>query len=537
MQQLHFVELDEDGRLVLSAEDGTRYAVPVDDRLRAALRPRPTSATPDRSSAAVTLREVQSMIRAGQTVEEVASFAGWEVDRVRRYEGPVLAEREHVIGLAQRAAVRAQGRTDGSHTLGPRVEERLQRRDVDLSGVTWDAARSTAHGPWTVQVIFTAGGRERRGAWHYDLHTRGLEALDDEARWLSEDEQALPGGLAGHPLLGSGHGEDEVAADLMATMRERRQRRSRRPRRATEPVGDPGQVTGHVPGQQAMPPEVLPLEDLAYDPDTMGDPPAAHPGGAAPESPAPLTDPSKDAAEGQTDQGIPADPTGEAADDGAAGDGAAADGAAGEEAVPEDGAADAGAAEPPARGGKAAPRKRPERGQRRRLRLPKLPDPVDPPITDEQDGHETYARLRDAGEVSFDEFFDLDETPDDGTPDDVTPDGPAAEDDDVRAETDETNQTDGTDETDDTVEQDASDVEQDASDDRDDSAVSVEEQDSDEDAAPTEETPAAEAEQEDNDRPAAADPEPTPRAKPAGRKGRPSVPSWDDIMFGARDRP
>ena len=47
MQHLHFDELDEGGRLVVAAEDGTRYAVVVDDRLRAALRPRPHAPTPD----------------------------------------------------------------------------------------------------------------------------------------------------------------------------------------------------------------------------------------------------------------------------------------------------------------------------------------------------------------------------------------------------------------------------------------------------------------------------------------------------------
>src|SRR5690606_13052487 len=97
MQQLQFVELDEGGHLVVSAADGTRYAVPVDDRLRSALRPRPR---PDPSgrpgSPSASPRDVQSLIRAGQTAEEVATLTGWELDRVRRFEGPVLAEREHV---------------------------------------------------------------------------------------------------------------------------------------------------------------------------------------------------------------------------------------------------------------------------------------------------------------------------------------------------------------------------------------------------------------------------------------------------------
>lgn len=331
MQQLQFTELDDHGRLVLEDGTGKRYALPVDDRVRAALRPRPVrAAEPGRQEASATPREVQAMIRAGQSAQEVATATGWELARVQRFEGPVLAEREHVVGLAKVAHVRAHGRTDGSHTLERRVRERLQTRGVAPADVTWDAARSEAHGPWTVLVIFEAGGKERRAAWHYEVQDRSIEALDDEARWLSEDEQALPGGLAGHPLLGSGASQDETH-DLMATMRARRQRRARRTVRQTadRPTGeedatgtgseegttgsgdgeDTGQASGRGDGGTDDAPrgrsgggrkrrgratpaplvdEVLPLEDLAFDEATMGTPPAAHPRGSAPESPTPI---------------------------------------------------------------------------------------------------------------------------------------------------------------------------------------------------------------------------------------------------------
>ncbi|WP_139721052.1 septation protein SepH [Serinicoccus chungangensis] len=285
MQQLQFVELDEGGRLVLTGDDGTQYAVRVDDRLRAALRPRPRQAEGGSQGArSVSPRDVQAMIRAGQPAEDVAASTGWELERVRRFEGPVVAEREHVVGLAQRAPVRASGRTDGTHTLERRVRERLQSRGVDLTAVSWDAARGEAHEPWTVIVAFMAGGRERRGAWHYDVRSRWVEALDDEARWLSEDEQSLPGGLAGHPLLGGHHGEDEAAADLMATMRERRQRRAKGRRGgARHTPEDPS----HVPGQQEMPDEVLPLEDLPYDPTPWATPRPRTPAGRPPRPPRP----------------------------------------------------------------------------------------------------------------------------------------------------------------------------------------------------------------------------------------------------------
>ena len=43
-------------------------------------------------------REVQALIRRGLSAEEVADRAGWTVEKVRRFEGPVLAEREHLLG-------------------------------------------------------------------------------------------------------------------------------------------------------------------------------------------------------------------------------------------------------------------------------------------------------------------------------------------------------------------------------------------------------------------------------------------------------
>ncbi|MFC6421695.1 septation protein SepH [Ornithinimicrobium tianjinense] len=454
MQQLQFDELDEGGRLVLVADDGTRYAVPVDDRLRAALRPRPHAPSPERPGGGATPREVQAMIRAGQTAQEVASATGWDLVRVQRFEGPVLAEREHVVGLAQAAAVRAQGRTDGSHRLDQRVRERLTARGVPEEEISWDAARSAPQGPWTVLVVFPAGGRERRAAWHYDVQDRSIEALDDEARWLSEDEQALPGGLAGHPLLGAATATDE-ANDLMATMRARRQQRGsgRRTRRvgpdAPAPGGRPADEddvsppTDDRPGPRdqgraggGLVDEVLPLEDFEFDEQLQqaGEPPAAHPRGSAPESPSPVT-PEEDETE-----------------------------------APE--------------GSEDPTPLRPAR--RRRLRMPKLPPVVGEPAQGEEDGEPegTFARTQhDPNEVSFEEFFGMDEEDDlevldeeGDLPEEVVAEDPDPEPDDV-----------------DEVE-DVEDVED------------VDEPDAD--------APAAE--------------------QPAPKKGgRTSVPSWDDIMFGS----
>ncbi|KUG53333.1 hypothetical protein AVL62_00545 [Serinicoccus chungangensis] len=576
MQQLQFVELDEGGRLVLTDDDGRQYAVRVDDRLRAALRPRPRQPEGSGASRSVTPRDVQAMIRAGQPAEDVAASTGWELERVRRFEGPVVAEREHVVGLAQRAPVRASGRTDGSHTLERRVRERLQSRGVDLTAVSWDAARGEAHEPWTVIVAFMAGGRERRGAWHYDVRSRWVEALDDEARWLSEDEQSLPGGLAGHPLLAGHHGEDEAAADLMATMRERRQRRAKGRRGASRQTAeDPS----HVPGQQEMPDEVLPLEDLPYDPDTMGDPPAAHPRGSAPEAAAPV---------GPDEDELLLDGAPEDAQDADAQDEVLLDvGAEGATEETHEPAAAAAPTEPEVAPEPVSPEEaqravgRSPGRRRRRLRLPSLSAEQQ-----EEQQHEpevTYARTRhDPREVTFDEFFGMEDEEDDAGPTYTRPAAPAeapvvedvstedvdlqeADDEDDAAparsedalapepvteepgspegdteepgspegdteapgppESDPSDEADRSDGSDPMREADATDA--DTADDTDTAAES--------DAAEPDtsaETDASQADGTDGDTPSAATEE-QPQ-KTSGRKGRTSVPSWDDIMFGSR---
>ncbi len=487
MQELRFTELDEGGRLVVVTEDGTAFAVPVDDRLRAALRRRPQAADGGGNpSSSATPREVQSMIRAGQTAEEVASATGWELARVRRFEGPVLAEREHVVGLAKVAHVRAQGRTDGSHTLERRVRERLQSRGVQPAGTRWDAARSASQGPWTVVVSFSAGGRERQAAWHYDVQDRSIDALDDEARWLSEDEQALPGGLAGHPLLGTSTAEDETA-DLMAAMRERRQARGRRGRRADAGRGDD---RGADPG--VIDNEPLPLEDLQYDPASMGDPPAAHPRGPVGEGrgavaaePSEAEERGQDAAQGGTHDDEPR-----------------------------------------------------ARRERRRLRIPRLPAVLgDPQDEDRVQSEEiAYARTHDPQEVSFDEFFGTDEDEVDvaGAQDhaDLVGDLELVTDLDVDPQDDGEH-----DRADDEVlgeDEPVDEVEDDPSTEVDDHVAG--------DAQPSASPVGAVPDGSDDDAGTGGSPEPEPEpdpepAAPSGRrKGRPSVPSWDDIMFGGGDR-
>jgi hypothetical protein len=187
MGELELAGLHEDGEhLVLVGPDGQRFRLRIDEPLRAAVRRDRPKLEQLRAARSGTLapREIQARIRAGQSAESVADSADVPVEQVRRYEGPVLAEREHIAGQARATRV---GRDAGAPVLGDLVTDRLAARGVPLASIGWDAFRD-GQAPWTVVVRFLVNDEQREALWTFDLQTRAVQALEDEARWLSETE-------------------------------------------------------------------------------------------------------------------------------------------------------------------------------------------------------------------------------------------------------------------------------------------------------------------------------------------------------------
>ena len=294
MQDLQLIGVHEDGEhLILGGEGDERFLMPVDEALRAAIRrdrPRLGQLQID-VDGGLRPRDVQALIRSGASTEEAASRAGWSVEKVHRYEGPILAEREHVAGLAQQAPLRSRANLSSgvsAPTLSARVTERLKARDVEVTDASWDSWR-TEGGPWTVVLTFAAGGRQREASWSFDLADRTVCAIDDEARWLSEEAQEAKGPIPA-PRLRPTPGRDSAVydveaegglqppardqhhdehhehpddpLDLMTAMRKRTTARGRRrPGARSASAGSP-KAPDNTPRPESPEPEPLPLQDL-----------------------------------------------------------------------------------------------------------------------------------------------------------------------------------------------------------------------------------------------------------------------------------
>lgn len=137
-------------------------------------------------------RDIQARIRAGASLEEVARISGMPADRVERFAGPVLLEREHMAGQAMVSSVRRRGETSGHRNLRVAVTERLTDRGIDPDTVDWDARRMD-DGRWAVTAVYRSGEAARTAEFHFDPRGRYSVAGNEEARWVLGEPTPVKG--------------------------------------------------------------------------------------------------------------------------------------------------------------------------------------------------------------------------------------------------------------------------------------------------------------------------------------------------------
>lgn len=214
MRKARPLGLSPDGSvLIVVAEDGEQFAVPADERLRAALRddrPRLGQLEIDMDSS-LRPREIQTRIRAGESLDDVARAAGVPAERIEGFAAPVIAEREHIAGLAQSAPVRRAGESVAHRSLRAVVTERLLSRGVDIDSATWDAWL-LGERRWLVRLAYESGSAHREADFTYDQTGRFSVAANDDARWLLGEQSASHGPQPGRRPRRDP--DDEITLDL-----------------------------------------------------------------------------------------------------------------------------------------------------------------------------------------------------------------------------------------------------------------------------------------------------------------------------------
>jgi hypothetical protein len=194
VRQLTVVAVSDDGTQVLLAAtaDAAKptHSIAIDDRLAAAVR-RELDTGPRRESA-LSPKEIQSRLRAGDTPEQVAKAANVPVSRVLRFFGPVESERDRILTQAQATTMRRTRAPAATLPLGEAAEQRFaatagMRRD----SVEWSAKRRD-DGAWVVALTYSAKGGQRSAAWLWQPAQHDLTALDANATRIALEQSAPP---------------------------------------------------------------------------------------------------------------------------------------------------------------------------------------------------------------------------------------------------------------------------------------------------------------------------------------------------------
>jgi len=185
MQDLRVIGV-ENGALLVAADDGTRFRIPIDEVLQSKLR----QSVPDPGTGPkLSPREIQSHIRSGMSARDVASITGAPLDYIERFEGPVMAEREFVVTSALGVPVRTAGDTDPMNqprTFGTAIRERLH----ELGAINERWASWKEETGWVVKLAFTASQVDHDARWQFDPKKQSLSPLNNEAITLSQQGEA-----------------------------------------------------------------------------------------------------------------------------------------------------------------------------------------------------------------------------------------------------------------------------------------------------------------------------------------------------------
>lgn len=132
---------NEGTHLTLVDNDGTEFSLRISDTLRATVnQPRLSAVPSDDADQTISVKEIQRRLRAGDAPEVIAREGNTTVDKVARFSGPILQEREYILSQARSASLRKDStRLDISFLEA--VINKLVPRGVDADDLSWNTWR------------------------------------------------------------------------------------------------------------------------------------------------------------------------------------------------------------------------------------------------------------------------------------------------------------------------------------------------------------------------------------------------------------
>jgi hypothetical protein len=188
MSELRLTGKTEDGNhLALVDNDGGEYTLRISDTLRATVnQPRLTSVPTHDAQDVMSVREIQKRLRAGESFEQIAREGQISVEKVERFSGPIMQEREYILDRAREIIMRRDAHRIEENFLDV-VRTKLAPRGVDTDEITWNTWR-LPDTTWHIELHYPNRDGNGSATWVFDLARRALSASDENGAWLIDED-------------------------------------------------------------------------------------------------------------------------------------------------------------------------------------------------------------------------------------------------------------------------------------------------------------------------------------------------------------
>ena len=178
---------DEGTHLTLVDNDGAEFTLRISDTLRATVnQPRLTSVPLHGEEETISVKEIQRRLRAGDAPEVIAREGNTTVDKVTRFSGPILQEREYILSQARTASLRKDS-TRLDITFLDAVVGKLVPRGVDSDDLSWNTWR-LPDTTWHIELHYPNRDGNGIATWNFDTARRTINPTDDNGAWLIGEE-------------------------------------------------------------------------------------------------------------------------------------------------------------------------------------------------------------------------------------------------------------------------------------------------------------------------------------------------------------
>jgi hypothetical protein len=188
MSELRLQGKNEEGtHLSLVDNNGAEFSLRISDTLRATVNQPRLAAVPSHDAEeSISVKEIQRRLRAGDAPEVIAREGNTTVDKVARFSGPILQEREYILSQARSAALRKDS-TRLDITFLDAVIAKLVPRGVDADDLSWNTWR-LPDTTWHIELQYPNRDGNGIATWNFDTSRRTINPTDDNGAWLIDEE-------------------------------------------------------------------------------------------------------------------------------------------------------------------------------------------------------------------------------------------------------------------------------------------------------------------------------------------------------------